>query len=240
MTTAKPIISLRNAGVCYRPPKTIFSKAKKEIWALRSLNLDIYEGEKLGIIGRNGSGKSTLMRVLTKIYNLDEGEIIFHKPNAHVELLSLGVGFEGILTGRENAILNGMLMGKTRSYMLEHIDAIHDFSGLGEFFDYPVYTYSTGMNVRLGFSTAMEIDPDILLVDEVLGVGDQVFMEKSTKALKTKFTGNRTVILISHQPANIKTLSTRAIWLEKGMILSEGSPAEVIKFYEANIHQYTK
>jgi lipopolysaccharide transport system ATP-binding protein len=133
-----------------------------------------------------------------------------------------------------------MLMGKSRKHMLGRLESIHEFSGLGEFFDYPVYTYSSGMNVRLGFSVAMETDPDILLVDEVLGVGDQIFHEKSSKALKEKFNGNRTVVLISHQPSNLKSLCSRAIWLEKGAILAEGSPVEVSAFYEKNIHSYTK
>ncbi|MDR3228325.1 MAG: ABC transporter ATP-binding protein [Puniceicoccales bacterium] len=234
------IISLRNAGVCYHPLRTLFSKTKKEIWALRGLNLDIYEGEKLGVIGRNGSGKSTLMRVLTGIYGLDEGTITRHKKDTHVELLSLGVGFEGTLTGRENAVLNGMLMGKSRKYMTARLDAIHEFSGLGDFFDYPVYTYSSGMNVRLGFSVALETDPDVLLIDEVLGVGDQVFAQKSSAALKEKFKGNRTVVLISHNASSIKDLCERAIWLERGQILAQGNPADVAKFYETNIHKYTR
>lgn len=236
----KPIISLRNAGVCYRPLKTLFSKTKKEIWALRNLNLNIYEGEKLGILGRNGSGKSTLMRVLTGIYNLDEGEIIFHKSNTQIQLLSLGVGFEGVLTGRENAALNGLLMGKTRKYMNQRLDAIHEFSGLGEFFDYPVYTYSSGMRVRLGFSVAMETDPDVFLIDEVLGVGDQVFAQKSSNALKEKFKGDRTVVLITHSAPTTRELCSRAVWLEQGTILAEGKPDDVMNFYQENVHKYTK
>jgi len=236
----KPLISLRNAGVCYRPLRTLFSKTKKEIWALRGLNLEINEGEKLGVIGRNGSGKSTLMRVLTGIYSVDEGSVVFHKKGVQIQLLSLGVGFEGTLTGRENAVLNGMLMGKTRRHMLARLDSIQAFSGLGDFFDYPVYTYSSGMNVRLGFSVAMETDPDILLIDEVLGVGDQVFMEKSTGALRAKFSGNRTVVLISHSPAIMKNLCTRIVWLERGEILFSGAPAEAVAYYEKNINKYTQ
>ncbi|WP_043587768.1 ABC transporter ATP-binding protein [Geminisphaera colitermitum] len=235
----EPIITLRNAGVCYRPLRTLFSKTKREIWALRNLNLDIREGEKLGIIGRNGSGKSTLLRVLTGIYNLDEGEMTLRKPDTQIQLLSLGVGFEGILTGRENAILNGLLMGKTRKYMNQRLDAIHEFSGLGEFFDYPVYTYSSGMNVRLGFSVAMETDPDIFLIDEVLGVGDQVFAEKSSTALKEKFKGDRTVVLITHSAITTQQLCSRVVWLEKGTILAEGKPDEVMDFYKKNVHKYT-
>jgi lipopolysaccharide transport system ATP-binding protein len=234
-----PLISLKNAGLCYRPHRTIFSKTRKEIWALRELSLDIHEGEKLGIVGRNGCGKSTLTRVLAGIFGLDEGEMRFARKNLHVELLSLGVGFEGNLTGAENAVLNGMLMGKSRQYMLSRLQAIHEFSGLGEFFDYPVYTYSSGMNLRLGFSVAMETDPDVLLIDEVLGVGDEVFAKKSEEALRRKFTSKRTVVLISHDAETIKRLCSRAVWLEKGEILAEGDPIAVAEKYHAGVHRYS-
>jgi lipopolysaccharide transport system ATP-binding protein len=232
------LITLNNAGLCYRPLRTMFARTKKEIWALRGLNLEIKEGEKLGIIGRNGCGKSTLMRVLAGIYGLDEGSIAFARKNVHVELLSLGVGFEGNLTGEENAILNGMLMGKSRKHMLERVDRIKDFSGLGDFFDYPVYTYSSGMNLRLGFSVAMETDPDVLLIDEVLGVGDEMFTQKSEAALREKFTSNRTVVLISHDAGTIIRLCERAIWREKGQILAEGDPAEVADKYHRGAANY--
>jgi len=228
----QPLITLQNVGLCYHPLRTIFSRTKKEIWALRGLNLEIREGEKLGVIGRNGCGKSTLMRVLAGIYSTDEGKVRFQRPGVHVELLSLGVGFEGNLTGEENAVLNGMLMGKSREHMLGRLDRIKEFSGLGEFFDYPVYTYSSGMNMRLGFSVAMETDPDVLLIDEVLGVGDAAFSVKSEAALKEKFTSNRTVVLISHDASVINRMCERAVWLEKGKIMAEGNPAEVAEKYQ--------
>ncbi|MDR0902004.1 MAG: ABC transporter ATP-binding protein [Opitutaceae bacterium] len=236
---APPLISLENAGLCYRPQRTIFSKTRKEIWALRGLSLNIHEGEKLGIVGRNGCGKSTLTRVLAGIFCLDEGVMRFARKNLHVELLSLGVGFEGNLTGAENAVLNGMLMGKSRDYMLSRLGAIREFSGLGEFFDYPVYTYSSGMNLRLGFSVAMETDPDVLLIDEVLGVGDEVFSKKSEEALRQKFNSKRTVVLISHDAGTIKRLCTRAVWLEKGEILAGGDPHAVAEKYHEGAHRYS-
>lgn len=237
--SSTPLISLRNAGICYRPHRTMLSKTKKEIWAVRGLNLDIFEGEKLGIMGRNGCGKSTLMRLLAGIYSTDEGSISFGRKDCHVELLSLGVGFEGNLSGAENAVLNGMLMGKSRKHMLDRLDAIREFSGLNEFFDMPVYTYSSGMGLRLGFSVAMETDPDVLLIDEVLGVGDEVFVKKSEEALKQKFAGDRTVVLISHDASTIERMCTRAVWLEKGQILAEGDPAGVAAKYHAGVGAYT-
>ena len=233
-----PLISLRNAGICYRPHRTMLSKTKKEIWALRGLNLDIFEGEKLGVVGRNGCGKSTLMRLLAGIYEADEGSISYSRKDCHVEPLSLGVGFEGNLSGAENAVLNGMLMGKSRAHMLDRLDAIREFSGLNEFFDMPVYTYSSGMGLRLGFSVAMETDPDVLLIDEVLGVGDEVFVKKSEEALKQKFAGDRTVVLISHDAATIERMCTRAVWLEKGKILAEGEPAAVAAMYHSGVASY--
>lgn len=234
-----PLLTLRNAGVCYRPHRTLLSKTKKEIWALRGLHLEIRKGEKLGIIGRNGCGKSTLMRLLAGIYDTDEGELIRHRKDCHVQLLALAVGFEGNLSGAENAVLNGMLMGKSRAHMLSRLATIRDFSGLDEFFEMPVNTYSSGMSTRLGFSVAMETDPDVLLIDEVLGVGDEVFLKKSEAALKNKFSSEQTVVLISHNAETIARLCDRAIWLEKGKILAEGSPAEVGAAYHAGVRAYT-
>jgi lipopolysaccharide transport system ATP-binding protein len=230
---APPIISLRGVGLYYNPRLTIFSKMEKTFWALRGLDLTIFEGEKLGIIGRNGCGKTTLMRLLARIYQPDEGEIVYHRADCHLELLSIGVGFEGNLSGAENAVLNGMLMGKSRAHMLGRLTAIRDFSGLGDFFEWPVSTYSSGMITRLGFSTAMEVDPDVLLIDEVLGVGDAEFLAKSQAAVRAKFQSDRTVVLISHDPAIIQSICTRAIWLDRGKILAEGSAAEVSDFYRA-------
>jgi len=234
-TTDTPLIDLQDIGVCYRSNKGFSSKLKKEIWALEHITLTLRQGEKLGVIGRNGCGKSTLMRVLANIYSVDRGTARF-RPDLHVQLLSLGVGFEGNLTGRENAVLNGMLMGKSRAHMLTRLDAIHEFSELGEFFDCPVYTYSSGMGARLGFSVAMETDPDVLLIDEVLGVGDAKFAEKSAAALLDKFHGDKTLVLISHDPKTIARLCTRAVWIEKGVTMAEGPVEQVTAQYLAHLH----
>ena len=231
MSDLRPIISLRGVGLCYHPRPALFPKMEKAFWALRGLDLDVFEGEKLGIIGRNGCGKSTLMRLLAGIYGPDEGEVVFHRPDCHVELLSIGVGFEGNLSGAENAVLNGMLMGKSRLTMKRRLPAIREFSGLGEFFDWPVSTYSSGMLTRLGFATAMEVNPDVLLIDEVLGVGDAEFLAKSQAAVQAKFQSDRTVVLISHDPATIMSICTRAVWLERGQILAAGDPAHVGEIY---------
>jgi lipopolysaccharide transport system ATP-binding protein len=153
-----------------------------------------------------------------------------------VQLLSLGVGFEGSLSGRENAVLNGMLMGKSRKHMLRRLEKIKDFSELGEFFEMPVSTYSSGMGVRLGFSVAMETEPEVLLIDEVLGVGDARFMAKSQQAIREKFSSKHTVVLISHDAATIRKMCTRAVWIEKGRTLMEGEVDAVTNAYEAALN----
>ncbi len=225
-TPASAILSAQNVGLCYRLRKQLLQKPR-EIWALRGLDFQIFEGEKLGLLGRNGVGKSTLMRMLAGIFAPSEGKLLWHKK-LHVQLLSLGVGFEGSLSGRENAVLNGMLLGKSRQTMLERVEAIKEYSELGDFFEYPVNTYSSGMVMRLGFSVAMECDPDVILLDELLGVGDFAFQEKSEKTLKQKFHGDKTMVLISHHLDILENLCTRVLWIEHGGVRMSGSPKEVV------------
>lgn len=233
---SETIISVRNLGLCYNPTKQVFSKSvhKKGFWALKDVSFDVYRGEKLGVIGRNGCGKSTLMKVLAGVIRQDRGTLDIQRK-LHVQLLSLGVGLEGHLSGRENAILNGMLLGKSREYMLECVERIGDFSELGEFFDAPVNTYSSGMIARLGFSVAMEVEPDVLLLDELLGVGDAGFAEKSEKAMQDKFSSDRTVVLISHDPHTISRLCDRAVWMDGGKTIMSGPTAEISEKYLASL-----
>jgi lipopolysaccharide transport system ATP-binding protein len=226
-----PLISVRHVGLCYRYQKSMFARHKSRIMALHDITFDLFEGEKLGIIGRNGSGKSTLMKIIAKIFEPDGGAVVYSRP-LHVQLLSLGVGFEGSLSGRENAVLNGMLLGKSRGHMLSRLEKIKDFSELGEFFDLPVATYSTGMGARLGFAVAMETEPDVLLIDELLGVGDARFATKSEAAVREKFGGNHTVVLISHDPVTIRKMCTRAVWIENGRTLMEGDVETVADAYQ--------
>lgn len=226
---------LENVGVYYRAGKLRGSKAKEAPWALRGLNLSIFRGEKLGIVGRNGCGKSTLLRLLANIIAPDEGRIRRCLPDLHVQLLALGVGYEGHLSGAENAVLSGLFMGKTRDYMKSRLDHIQDFSELGDAFHKPVNTYSSGMNARLGFAIAMQTDPDIFLIDEVLGVGDHGFLVKSQKAIQEKFRDDTTVILISHDAKMISSICSRAVWMEKGAVLAEGDPKEVCAIYESKL-----
>jgi len=231
MPDAPALISVQNVALCYRRHKSLFASQKTAIWALHDVSFTLREGEKLGIIGRNGSGKSSLMRIIAKIFEPDEGIVSYARP-LHVQLLSLGVGFEGSLSGRENAVLNGLLLGKSRAHMLSRLEQIKEFSELGEFFDQPASTYSSGMSMRLGFSVAMETDPDVLLIDELLGVGDAGFKLKSRKAIEGKFSGNRTVVLVSHQPDTIREFCDRVVWVEKGRTIMEGPTDEVMAHYK--------
>lgn len=230
MSDREPIIRLRNVEVSYSVRKQLFSRQKRRIHALKDLTFDVYRGEKLGVIGRNGCGKSTLFKLLAGIFEPDSGTLAM-EPGLNVQLLSLGVGFEGNLTGRENAILNGMLLGKSRQYMKARADYIREFSELGEFFEMPVFTYSSGMNARLGFSVALEADPDVLLIDEVLGVGDAHFAEKSEKAMLERFDSDATIILVTHDHNMIQRFCDRAVWIEDGVSVRVGDVMAVTKGY---------
>jgi lipopolysaccharide transport system ATP-binding protein len=226
------LLRLENVGVSYRRRGVL--KRQPPFWALEDVFLEIYRGETLGIIGRNGVGKSTLLRLLAGIIIPDRGIIHFDSP-CHISLLSLQVGFIPQLTGRENAVLSGMLLGMRRKEIEARMDKIIDFAELGDFFDQPISTYSTGMRARLGFSVAFQTDPDILLVDEVLGVGDAEFREKSERAMRQKIRSNRTVVLVSHNPQMIRNLCDRAVWIENGCTRLEGDPESVLTAYSGNL-----
>ncbi len=225
-----PLLCLRNVGLKYRLKVPL--EGKKEFWAIRDVSLDLNRGDRLGVLGSNGAGKSTLMKVIAGIVDHDRGEV-WTARGTRVMLLSIGVGFEESLTGRENAILGGMLLGLHRRTVEKRLGRIHDFSELGDFFEQPVYTYSAGMRLRLGFSVAMEVDPDVLLLDEVLGVGDVRFAKKATDALVAKLHSNLSVILISHSPETIRELCTRATWVKGGETQCSGTVEEVASRYSA-------
>ena len=230
---SETLISFENTGVYYRMGRKRDPLGGQSPWALRGLNLQIRRGEKLGIVGRNGCGKSTLLRLLAGIISPDEGSIRFSHPGLHVQLLALGVGFEGNLSGAENAILSGLFMGKSRRHMERRLREIQEFSELGDSFHRPVNTYSSGMNARLGFSIALQTDPDVFLIDEILGVGDHAFLLKSQSAIREKFKADTTVVLISHDARVVGDICTRAVWINRGAILAEGDPESVCRDYES-------
>lgn len=210
----KVLVSLVDVGVRYKKSGNIFRKAQY-YEALKSVNFDIFSGETLGIVGRNGSGKSTLLKVIAGIIKPNTGQVINH--NVSVSLLTLQAGFDLNLSGKDNAILSGMLQGYSRKEVVSRLNEIHNFSELGDFFHEPVRTYSSGMKTRLGFSVSTIISPDILLIDEVLSVGDRDFKKKSEKAIISKIHSNQTVVLVSHSEGQISKLCDRAIIIENGV-----------------------
>ena len=181
MEGKKVILSLKNTGLFYKRKTGLLRHDK--YWALRDVSFDLYHGETLGIIGKNGVGKSTVLRMIAGVIDPDRGEVIRHEP-LRASLLALQVGFIAHLTGRQNAILGGLVLGLCRAEVEALLPQIIEFSELGDFIDQPVRSYSMGMRARLGFSVALYADPDILLVDEVLGVGDEDFQKKSADAIR--------------------------------------------------------
>lgn len=222
------IIELRNVGVSYTRRAGMLRGQK--FWALHDVSFDLRHGETLGVVGHNGAGKSTLLRLLAGIMAPDHGEVI--SRTERVSLLSLQAGFVPHLTGRENAILSGILMGLSRREMLERMQDIIEFSELGEFIDEAVRTYSSGMRARLGFAVAFQADPDVLLVDEILGVGDAGFREKSTLAMKQKIASDKTVVIVTHNPESITDLCNRMVWIHNGVTRAIGEPSELLRQYQ--------
>lgn len=202
---------------------------KEEIWALKDINLEIKRGEKIGIIGPNGSGKTTLLKIINGITNPTFGSLQINGRVAAI--IDLEAGFHPELTGEENIYLNGMLLGMSKGEIKRKFSQIVEFSGLKKFIDVPFHAYSSGMRLRLGFSIAINSDPDILLLDEVLAVGDQKFREKSFQAIQNFFRKKKTIIYISHYLKTVADLCPKVIWLEKGKIKRMGETEKIIKEY---------
>ena len=194
------------------------------------INLTLNEGDRLGIVGHNGAGKSTLLRIMAKIYMPATGAVTW-APRVTVSLLSLGLGFKNELTGRDNAYLSGLLQGLTKNDAKQSLVSIEAFCELGDYFDEPVKTYSAGMRARLGFATALLNNASVLLIDEVLSVGDKEFKEKAKLALENQFSDRRAIVLISHTDAQINNLCDSAIFIENGGVAAEGEARLVMAQY---------
>jgi homopolymeric O-antigen transport system ATP-binding protein len=201
----------------------------QEIWALRDVSFNVHEGEVLGVIGRNGAGKSTLLKVLTRITTPTSGRAVIRGRVG--SLLEVGTGFSPELTGRENVFLNGSILGMKRREIQRKLNEIVEFSGIGKFIDTPVKRYSSGMYVRLAFSVAAHLEPEILLVDEVLAVGDAEFQQRCLGRMEDLSGTGRTVLFVSHNMQAVNQLCDRAIWLEGGQLLEDGEPSDVVTHY---------
>ena len=228
----KPVISLQEVGIRYKRSGSIFSRTSY-FDALKSVSFDIFPGETLGILGKNGAGKSTLLRVISGIIKPDNGKLI--NCGVSVSLLALQAGFDPNLSGRDNAILSGMLQGYSLREVEANIDKIHEYSELGDFFYEPIRSYSTGMRARLGFSITTIICPDVLLVDEVLGVGDQHFKQKAELTMVAKTQSQQTVVLVTHSHQQIARLCDRAVLIDDGISFASGEPGEILELYEERL-----
>lgn len=214
-------------------PKFINGNSHSNFWAIKGVTFAVKQGECLGIIGKNGAGKSTLLSLIL-------GTIYPTKGNIRVSqkitpLLELGAGFHPDLTGWENIMINGVLLGLTRDEVTERMEEIAAFSEIGEFIDMPVRTYSSGMYLRLAFSVAINANPKLLLIDEILAVGDEAFQKKSKDTLIGLIKGGVTTILASHNLNAIKEICDRAIWIDNGLIEAEGEPERVVEKYQSHI-----
>lgn len=208
-------------------------KAGHEFWALRDIDLNVKPGTALGILGRNGAGKSTLLQVISGVLQPSSGAV---RVNGRlVALLQLGAGFNPEFTGRENVILNGLILGIERKEMLERFDEIEAFADIGEFMNQQVKTYSSGMKARLGFAVAVNVEPDILIVDETLSVGDAVFKAMGIQRMRELRDSGATILFVSHSAAMVKDFCTEAVLLHKGSLISHGETSEAIDHYQALI-----
>lgn len=203
--------------------------AVDEFWALRDISLTIPKGDSFALIGSNGSGKSTLLKIISGILTPTTGRVEINGSIA--PLIELGAGFDMELTGRENIFLNGAVLGHSKKMMMEKYDEIMDFSELKEFEDVPVKNYSSGMLARLGFSIATIVKPDILIVDEILAVGDQAFQNKCHKRMEDMMSGGTTVILVSHSEADVKRICKHAAWINKSRLMFVGDSEKALKKY---------
>ncbi len=204
---------------------------RSEFWALRGINLKVGEGDRIGIVGGNGAGKSTLLRLLARIYPPTSGEIAIRGSVA--PLIEMGAGFNPELSGTDNIIFNGAMLGFTRSAMLAKAEGIYAFTGLRPFADLPLKYYSSGMYMRLAFAIATEVHPDILLIDEALGVGDAAFQEKAKERLRGLVERSKSVILVSHQMDSLREFCTRGLWVRQGRLVADGPIDAVIDDYLA-------
>ena len=225
--TDDKILSLKEFGT----RKLSGKLTTNEFWALKHVSFDVYKGEVMGIIGHNGAGKSTVLKVISGILKPTEGSVTC-RGNI-VPMLELGSGFDMDLTGHENIFLNGAIMGYNEEFLHSKYEEIVEFSELGQFIEVPIRNYSSGMLARLAFSIATVVNPEVLIVDEILSVGDAAFQEKSKKRMLEMMSGGTTVLFVSHSLQQIREMCDRVVWLEQGQEKAFGKTDEVCNAYEA-------
>ena len=241
-TLPEPVISLENISVRYRLPGERVNTFKeyairfiqrrikfKEFFALQNVSLNINKGELFGIIGKNGAGKSTLLKVISRVLIPQDGRVLIKGKVS--PLLELGAGFHPELTGRENIFLNGTLLGHSRNDIENHVDEIIEFAELGTFIDAPLRTYSSGMVARLGFASSTTWEPEILILDEILSVGDEAFRRKCKARMEGFRTKGTTTVFVSHSMDSILSLCDRSAWLEHGIVRAVGKTNKVVEAY---------
>ena len=250
MSSAAPDVRIRLAEVslCYRLAKQRIPSIKEyaihfmrgsliyeDLWALRDVSFEIQKGETVGIVGRNGAGKSTLLKVISRVLKPSRGRLEVRGLIAPI--LELGTGFDHELTGLENIHLNALLLGRTRREIAEKLEEIIDFSGLGDFIRSPIRNYSSGMLARLGFSVATAWLPEILILDEILTVGDAAFTEKCEKKMRTFHDAGITILVVSHSEKVVRETCTRCVWLDAGQLRADGGTDEVLDLYLHGGHE---
>ncbi|MBQ9119546.1 MAG: ABC transporter ATP-binding protein [Lachnospiraceae bacterium] len=244
------ILRVENVGIRFRMANQkvdslkdyVIKMAKRELryrefWALKDITFQLKAGERLGILGLNGAGKSTLLKIIAGVLKPSEGSVQLN--GKIVPLLELGAGFDGQYTGAENIFLYGAMLGYSKAFLKEKFDEIVEFSELGDFINVPLKNYSSGMKARLGFSIATIVEPEILILDEVLSVGDAKFKKKSEKKIKDMFDKGITVLFVSHSIGQVRSLCDKAIILEKGRLIAQGDVETVTAIYEENINKIT-
>jgi ABC-type polysaccharide/polyol phosphate transport system ATPase subunit len=235
-------LSFQDVGLCYRLYRERVDTLKEavlgrfrgrqrydEFWAVRHVGLEVRAGESVGLIGHNGSGKSTLLKCAAGVLRPTEGRVVV--AGRISPMIELAAGFDAELTGRENIFLNGALMGHSRKEMAQKVDRIIEFSELGEFIDQPVKNYSSGMYARLGFAIAADVDPEILIIDEVLAVGDERFQAKCMERIRSIRAGGCTIFYVSHDMGTVADLCDRVIVLHHGALVFDGAPGPAVERY---------
>jgi ABC-2 type transport system ATP-binding protein len=239
---SKPVIELVDASLCYRLARHRIGSFKEyaihlvrgsltyeELWAMRDVSFQVTAGETVAVIGHNGAGKSTLLKVISRILRPTSGAVRVRGRVAPI--LELGTGFDHELTGRENVFLNALLLGRRRNEVADKLDQIVAFSGLESFIDSPLRNYSSGMVARLGFSIATAWQPEILILDEVLSVGDAAFAQSCEERIATLRASGATILLVSHSLSDVRTLCSRCLWLEHGRLRADGAVVDILPSY---------